>query len=191
MTDYFQYRTKDNGGEPYIVNVYADRCVVFDNYEYEHAMDEYNDGTVFDELYEPVAKVLLDEDDVHNIFLGDNLVNDPAYMSKGDPRYLGNSILIEGTHMTDEIQYIFVGDCIKAFNVPTDDRIEYFSSPVGNSCVPYPYAIGKKNTYFLLDDMYIPNEYLNLEQDGYGQFYELPDYVKFPFSAGYIKERQW
>lgn len=46
-----------------------------------------------------------------------------------------------------------------------------FISYVGNSDVPYPYVIGKNNTYFMLNKEYLPNTILNLEDDAYGQLY--------------------
>ena len=48
--------------------------------------------------------------------------------------------------------------------------MEYYS-PVGNGVSPYPYAIGKHRTYFMLDSVSVPNELLDLDQDGYAQFY--------------------
>jgi hypothetical protein len=163
-----------------MVNMYGDRYVVLDYYQYQ---DEIEDCV--DEFY-PIQKVILDDDDFANIFVGDNFFNDPAYGCKGEHQFHGNSILIESTIMDNEIQYIFVGDCVKAFNIPKSDRIQIYSSPIGNSGVPYPYAIGKKNTYFLLDNVFVPNKYLDLSKDAYVQFYELPDEVKVSFSTGLI-----
>lgn len=57
----------------------------------------------------------------------------------------GNSILIEKS----KHNYVFIGECIYEFHTP-DEIIEYHS-PVGNSNVPYPYAIGEKNVYFMIE----------------------------------------
>ena len=38
--------------------------------------------------------------------------------------------------------------------------MEKYWSPVGNNDVPYPFIIGKKNIYFMMEDMYVSREYL-------------------------------
>jgi hypothetical protein len=54
---------------------------------------------------------------------------------------------------------MFIGMNIKTFSLENDEIIN-FISPVGNNDVPYPFAIGKKNTYFFFEDTYIDNKYL-------------------------------
>ena len=49
--------------------------------------------------------------------------------------------------------------------------ISSYFSPVGNSDVPYPYAVGEHYTYFMLDKEMVPTEYLDVKKDGYAQFY--------------------
>jgi hypothetical protein len=180
MGDCFQYRTWNNGSHPYMVNVYHDRYVVFDYYQYQDEIEDCVDE------FCPIQKVILNDDNFSKIFIGDNYTNDPDYGQKGESQFAGNSILVESNSINDKIQYIFIGYCVKAFNIPKSDRIQIYSSPLGIGGISYPYAVGKKNTYFLLDDIYIPNKYLDLNKDGYSQFYELPDEVKVPFGTGLI-----
>lgn len=60
------------------------------------------------------------------------------------PEYDGNSILL---HIKDNI-YVFIGESIYQFY---SDEIKKFVSPVGNSEVPYPYAITNKDIHLLLE----------------------------------------
>jgi hypothetical protein len=46
------------------------------------------------------------------------------------------------------------------------DVIDKYYSPVGNSDVPYPYAVGQKNSYFLIEKQYVENKNLDLKKDG-------------------------
>jgi len=59
-------------------------------------------------------------------------------------RYDGNSILIEIENNT----YVYIGHMIDSFT--TKARIVSYLSPMGNSCVPYPYAIDEFNNYYLM-----------------------------------------
>lgn len=89
------------------------------------------------------------------IFIG----KDPVY-----PNFNGNSILVE----TKRKEYTYIGPNIYTFK--TTDDITGYESPVGNSDVPYPYAIGMENTYLMIEHTYIPN-FLRFHQDPYQQFY--------------------
>ncbi len=97
------------------------------------------------------------------LFVGDNLLNDPDYGKKG--KEVGNSLLIQ----TGKNKYVYVGSEIYSFE--TKEDIKKYYSPIGNSYVPYPYAVGESLTYFMLDKETLPNELLDLKKDGYGQFY--------------------
>ena len=80
----------------------------------------------------------------------------------------GSSVLLE----TGVGKYTFVGGHMKDFSTPDKDVIRRFSSPIGNSDVPYPTAVGEKYVYFLLDDKYVPQEAMpSLKDDLYSQFY--------------------
>lgn len=80
----------------------------------------------------------------------------------------GSAVLLE----TGVGQYTLVSGIIKTFSTPNKDIIHRFSSPIGNSDVPYPTAVGDKFVYFLLDDKYVPKEVMpSLKDDLYTQFY--------------------
>ncbi len=55
--------------------------------------------------------------------------------------FKGNSILVK----LDDDKYIYIGESI--FKFKAKDRIINYLSPVGNSGVPYPYAVGEKYLY--------------------------------------------
>lgn len=100
------------------------------------------------------------------IFIGDNdLRIGDGVAPKG--MYPGNSLLI----MVRPGKYIFAGQEIYSFSTVDGEAITAYYSPVGNSAVPYPYAVGETHTYFMLDKERVPNELLDLTKDAYGQFY--------------------
>ena len=68
----------------------------------------------------------------------------------------GNSILL---HLSGN-KYVFIGLSITQFSIQKGDSVEKYWSPVGNNDVPYPFIIGKKNIYFMMEDMYVSREYL-------------------------------
>lgn len=81
--------------------------------------------------------------------------------------YPGNSILIK----TGAGKYIYAGEQLYSFETKDGEEIKSYFSPVGNSAVPYPYAVGENHTYFMLDRETLPNELLDLKKDAYPQYY--------------------
>ena len=78
--------------------------------------------------------------------------------------YDGNTILIEIT----KNKYMYIGKNIYVFK--TNEEITDYKSPMGNSDVPYPFAISKNYYYLLLEKIYYKKE-LAKEQDPYGVYY--------------------
>jgi len=100
------------------------------------------------------------------IYIGDNELNDPSYdLEKGSGR--GNTILLQ----TSKHAYTYIGDGIRSFSTKDEDVIQNYYSPVGNNAVPYPYAIGNKYVYLMLDNTYEPVEDFDLTKDIYTQYY--------------------
>ena len=81
----------------------------------------------------------------------------------------GNSVLLEIAHST----YVFVGETIYTFKTETEDTIVEYSSPMGNNSVPYPFAVGKNNTYLMIEHTFIPNNIRIDGMDPYDQFYNV------------------
>jgi hypothetical protein len=139
-----------NGSEPFVVDVYPSKVEVF---RQQFINPSYiRDKKVLDQTYQ-------------NIFIGDNDLKDNTSAPKG--KYKGNSILlyIRPGH------YLYIGNEIYSFETKDNEMISTYFSPVGNSDVPYPYAVGEHHTYFMLDKEMVPTDHLDLKKDGYAQFY--------------------
>ena len=67
-----------------------------------------------------------------------------------EPDYLGNTVLLQ---IAPRIYYYIGGR--DSFLFKTDDKIVEYFSPIGNSDVPYPYAVGTRNVYLMIEDGYI------------------------------------
>ena len=138
------YEIHDNGGTPFIVDVdsKSKKATVFKN--------NYNEDT----NNFIIGKKLL-EIPYKEIFIGDNDKKQEYYSEKGV--YKGNSILLK----LSEYKYQYIGESIKTFETVKGDKIKKYYSPVGNNDVPYPYAVGEKYTYLMIETVYIPNEVLD------------------------------
>ena len=146
------YKIQDNGGQPFLVEV-SPKSVTILRQKFNDESETYSvDKTVGTYPYK-------------RIFIGDNLLNDKYSAPKG--KWPGNSILLE----VGDGKYIYIGHEIYSLETKDKERIVEYYSPVGNSMVPYPYAVGETNTYFMLNKQLVPNSLLDLKKDGYGQFY--------------------
>lgn len=154
------YSIHDNGGVPFIVEVGNETISIYD------AVEEYDETEDGYEYRPPVKGELLHETSYQKVWIGDNELNDCNYDEKNI--YPGNSILV---HLSDE-KYLYIGREIYRFSVEEGDQIKMYFSPVGNNDVPYPYAIGEKMAYFMLEQNFVPVETIDVNQDGYDQFYE-------------------
>jgi hypothetical protein len=142
----------DNGGEPFVADVSS------------RSVDIYKQKLV-DGSWTRDKKVV--DTPYSRVFIGDNLLRAKGVSPKG--KYPGNSILIK----SGKGKYIYSGSEIYAFETIDKEDIKEYYSPVGNSEVAYPYAVGEKHTYFMLDKEALPNEALDLKSDAYPQFYKL------------------
>lgn len=157
-----RYYTLDNGTRHYMVEISAkDReiCVGrlrLDIDEAENSMKPKN--------YEHI----LDVSNFDKVMLG----NDPFIKHTKKFPTKGNSILVKGT----STKYLFIGSNVISFETPQGDVIYKFVSPIGNSGVPYPYALGKKFVYLLIENVYIPysafvNKKRDVNWDPYHEYY--------------------
>jgi hypothetical protein len=151
------YKMLDNGGHPFVADVSPSRVEIYkQTYKYE-GEDDF-------ETYTRDKKVV--DTPYKKIFIGDNdLKPERGVAPKG--MYPGNSILI----CVGPGKYIYSGHEIYSLETKGGEEIKKYYSPVGNSHVPYPYAVGENYTYFMLDKETVPNELLDLKEDAYGQFY--------------------
>lgn len=162
-----KYQIHDNGGRPFVVYDFGDHVDI-----YQQDYDETTEKDV-------VVKKLFGNLKYKKLFAGDNDLKDPNSLEKGVAK--GNSVLL---HTGPSNKYVYVGAGIREFTTNDGDEIVKYYSPVGNSDVPYPYAVGKTNTYFMLNNgtvkegpkyHYVSNEDLDMTTDAYAQLYGFVD----------------
>jgi len=86
----------------------------------------------------------------------------------------GNTLLFQISKRT----FMHVGNCIYTFHLPPKDDVLSFVSLMGPNAVPYPYAVGRVNTYLFdsygtAPSSFISNRLLKKGQDPYDQYYEM------------------
>jgi hypothetical protein len=166
-----EYLIHDNGGRPFkaIVNFDEKNIKV-----YKFDTEEVDDNSEEDDID---YNILVYETDYTNIFIGQALLNGDIYDENYYPEDDGNSILVE----TGDKEYTFVGSRIYSFT--SFEKIQLYSSFIGNSDVPYPYAIDKKkNIYLMIENVVIiPGEktfdyFVELKKTPYLIYYNKCDY---------------
>lgn len=156
-----EYEIWDNGGIPFNVKIKGDVVEIYQN-TYDWDKDILVKGT------KPILTY-----NTEKVFIGRSPKNEMTEFSGGyGPKYDGNSILLQ---LKDK--YIYIGPEIYSF-VPLAPITKYLS-PMGNSGVPYPYAIDTKNNYYLMGENNIllnqhisgdPYEkYYNISHEGHGK----------------------
>ena len=176
-----KYTTLDNGDTPYVVFDYGNKVDVYFN-RFIPKEDFVENGQFRVSPHILQGKIM--EIPYKKIFVGANWLKTQCYdFAKG------NTVVVE----TSPLHYIFIGDQI--FEFQTVDPIKKLYSGLGNNSVPYPYAVGEKNTYLLLAEqnrgekphfVSISNEHLDLKKDAFLQYYHdesffKPKFKKFPF----------
>lgn len=135
--------THDNGGRPFKV------CCNTQRFWVSMPKDDGADDLVYDKLVIAPTKY-------GKVFVG----KCPDHGKAFD----GNSMLFELAPHT----YMFVGDAVYTFKTP--DTITKYVSRVGNSDVPYPFAVGAQNTYLMVEKTSMPNA-MRTRDDPYEQLY--------------------
>jgi hypothetical protein len=165
------YTILDNGGTPFVVEVTPSSLKVFQT-DYDEVLGM--SVIVKEVLTSPYKR----------LFVGDNLLKDKRAAKKG--MYPGNSLLFELAKGSD----LYVGSEIFQFQTRNKEEIHTYMSPVGNSSVPYPYAVGTTHTYFMLEYVAVSNSLLDLKKDAYEQLYsELGKDVQEPFRYKVVQKR--
>ena len=162
-----EYYTHYNCGRPFKVIVTMD-CI--------NIYEESDDFDPHEEKYNYKENPLLSITDFIGFW--------PGFDTCEDSDYHGNSILIR----ISKKSYIFIGNVITRFK--TDDKILDYMSPVGNNDVPYPIAFSSKYVYFMLDNVYVKKDNLDVDaipinaEDMYLEFYDNDIFSKSnPFDA--------
>jgi hypothetical protein len=153
------YTTHDNGGRPFLVTKKGMDITVLKN------MDTFErKGDIFVDIHKE-PKLIMDIT-VDEFFVGKKSPTG-GYDGLSPRDAEGNSLLFKkGT------KYIFVGHEIYQFAPVKGDTIVKYYSDIGNSDVPYPYAIGKTHVYILLEDkVAVEKSFFDMKQNIYDQFY--------------------
>ena len=146
-----KYSIHDNGGTPFWVVITGKSVTVLKN------MNKYElvDGK-HTEVQHPCKELFSIKAD--EVFVGKTSPTGP----KSPP---GTAILCRVGS-----KYVYIGKEIYEFS--TNDVISKFYSDLGNSDVPYPYAVGEKYVYIMLDKVAIEKTLFNMKEDIYKQYYE-------------------
>lgn len=147
------YEIHDNGGRPFIVEDDGSKVSVFSQ-QYDFDTEQY------------LAPEKLFQQSYKTIFVGDK----PSWQhpDNWDTDFKGNSILLK----VKGGSYMYIGASIYTFKALDGDVIHTYFSEVGNSDVPYPFAIGEKYVYFLMEyHEAVPKDYFDLSKNVYEQYY--------------------
>ncbi len=158
-----KYAIHDNGGRPFEVIISGKQVTVMMNMDtFERVNREFvHVKNPPKELFSIAAK---------EIFIGKK---SPAggYDGLKPSQAEGNSILLG----LGGNKYRFIGQDIYDFTTLEGDKIVKYYSDVGNSDVPYPYAVGEKYIYFGIEKTAAPIEFFDMKKDVYGQYYHGSD----------------
>ena len=153
------YEIHDNGGRPFRVDIQGNKVLVWKN------MDEYDyvDGK-FKTIEHPPKQIL--EFQTDNLFVGKKSPKG-GYDGLKPKQAEGNSILLQTGS-----KYVYIGSEIYEWTPMKNDTIEKYYSDIGNSDVPYPYAIGKTHIYIMLDKVAVEKSLFDMKGDIYRQYYD-------------------
>ncbi len=165
------YYIHDNGGRPFKVEATNKNIKIY--------KAKYDDSGENPPTYEKNVKTISSYD---GLFVG----------THNDGSFKGNSLLV---HVKNN-KYIFIGQEVLEFTA--HEPITYYASEVGNSDVPYPYAVSKNNIYLMLDAPAKQGEkkkYYYIEKknftgnmsDVYRYFYDIYKKKENPFNQFKVK----
>ncbi len=147
------YYTLVNGEVPYMVRIIGKEVRVYEN-NTTHSVNE---------------SFLINVYHTEKIWIGVSPLHIMTEFSGSHgERFNGNSILIK----LENDKYIYIGEKIKEFK--SKSPIVEYVSPVGNNCVPYPYAIDELGNYYLMIENTIIKNYTpssKYKEDPYGFMY--------------------
>lgn len=167
---YKSYFTHDNGGRPFLVYVSKKDVQIYK--EDKKFYSTWSDWNTNDNNNKWIYIKLIKEYKPLEIFIGKSPLNNMTKFSGGHGKQFdGNSVLLK----ISKDRYVFIGNTIYEFSTDNDKILKYYS-PVGNNDVPYPFAYGEKNVYFMLNNKYIPYDNIKelenkKETDGYNYYY--------------------
>lgn len=140
-----KYQIHDNGSIPFNVEILGKLVTVFENKEYSQ------------------KKLFTTKADT--IFIGKKSPTG-GYDGLSSSKAVGNSILLKTGN-----KYVYIGSKIYEFTPIKGDEIIKYYSDIGNSDVPYPYAIGKTHIYLMLEKEAVEKSYFDMKKNIYEQYY--------------------
>jgi hypothetical protein len=158
------YAIHDNGGRPFFVNVQGKNVVVEKNMN----KSELKDGKFV--TIEKPRKVVLNMK-VDEIFVGKKSPTG-GYDGLKPSEAEGNSLLLKKGP-----KYVSIGSEIYEFSPMPGDSIDAYYSDIGNSDVPYPYAVGKTHVYIMLDKVAIDKSFFDMKKPIYEQYYHVSHHL--------------
>jgi hypothetical protein len=159
------YEIHDNGGRPFRVDIQGNNVTVWmTKVSYEKVDGEFKD------IVHPPKQIL--EFTTDTLFVGKKSPKG-GYDGLKPKEAEGNSILLQVG-----AKYIYIGSEIYEFQPVKGDTIEKYYSDIGNSDVPYPYAIGKTHVYIMVDKVAVSKDFFDMNKGIYEQYYEATTYLK-------------
>lgn len=151
-TDRHRYEIHDNGGVPFIVEDYPKkkRVIIYEN----DPFPDTGQARFGKKLHEIKYKT---------IWLGENVESNLF----GDFEK-GNTIVLQ----TAANKYVAIcRESIISFSLDAGEAVSKFIAPIGSNDVPYPYLVGTKNVYLLLERVQLPIELIDMNDEPYSQYY--------------------
>ena len=145
------------------------------DYHIESNLDMFKDSVnnIFNLLNDDLIKLerpyLVEKICNNDVLIGFDLQNSPDLQRDKNNFYHGNSILYQNKEESNEneFNYSLLGGSDGIIKFKTKEKIISFYSPLGNSDVPYHYALSKNYLYFTADGFAIIkiNEFLTFLKD--------------------------
>jgi hypothetical protein len=149
-----RYDIHNNGARPFFVEVEGNTVTIWKNMNTTIKKDgEYI------EVKKPEKKIKTLT--AKEIFLGKKSKTGLT------PSPKGNTILLK----LSDTRYIWIGSIVAEFDVMKGDHIVDYFSDIGNSDVPYPYAVGENNVYLVTENVAVDKSVFDFKKDLYAQWY--------------------
>ena len=151
------YYVLDNGGRPFKVDIEDNNVKI---YKFVKRVSNSNDI-----VYSKSPTLIFNN--INNIFIGKSPKNAMTTHSGGHgKKFDGNTILLN----IKDNKYVFIG--LNIFSFQSEFEIIKYVSPVGNSGVPYPYAVDNNNNFYLMiEDVMIKN--IPKNNNPYNYYYKI------------------
>lgn len=153
------YKIHDNGGRPFSVEVDGKKVTVI-QHKGHYVEDEKGNLQWVPEPPKKLFTKMVDE-----IFIGKKSPGG-GYDGLKPSQAEGNSILVRKGN-----KYTYIGSEIFEFDPIKGDEIVQYYSDIGNSDVPYPYAVGKTHVYIMLEKTAVEKSYFDSMKDIYGEYW--------------------